>query len=201
MPSAKKAAKSRKQNQASDEAVDVVAAIICKSSEQGCLISEEAIMSCAAEQEFLTASPSGRQRELRKILAAALKKDDNLQAAKAPDGSRIYYSAQFITQAYAAILLRKLGDPLRLIAEVVRENSKVYPRPVPADMFTMPPFDLTERAIAGYLRKMKADKAYQDIVQIKTSTARKFLFSSNHLEKAHASLLAEWFDVGQGNNP
>jgi len=201
MPSVKKAAKSQKQNQASDEAVDAVAAIVRKSSEQGILISEEDIMFCAEEQGLLTFSPSGRRRELGKILAAALKRDDDLQAAKAPDGSRMYYLAQFITQAYAAILLRKLGDPLQLIAEVVRENSKVYPRPVPADMFTMPPFDLTERAIAGCLRKMKADRVYQDIVQIKTSTSRKFLFSSRHLEKAHASMLAEWIDVGLSNNP
>ena len=99
------------------------------------------------------------------------------------------------------ILLQKQGDPLRLIAEIVRQSSEVYPRPVPLDIFTQPPFDLTHQEAQNRLERMAAEKEYRDIAVTTTSTSRVFLYSTLHLETEHASMLAEWLDVGQFNNP
>ena len=106
-----------------------------------------------------------------------------------------------MTETYAMILLQKLGDPLRLIAETVRENSAVYPRPVPLDIFTQPPFDLTRQEVLNDLERMAAEDEYRDIVPTTTSASRVFLYSTLHLEPEYASMLAEWLDVGQFNNP
>jgi len=106
-----------------------------------------------------------------------------------------------MTETYAMILLQKQGDPLRLIAETVRENSAVYPRPVPLDIFTQPPFDLTRQEVLNDLERMAAEDEYRDIVPTTTSASRVFLYSTLHLEPEYASMLAEWLDVGQFNNP
>jgi hypothetical protein len=106
-----------------------------------------------------------------------------------------------MTGAYAGILLQKQGDPLRLIAEIVRQNSAAYPRPVPLDLFTQPPFGLALQDVLNDLERMSVRDEYRDIEPTTTSTSRVFLYSTLHLDSEHASMLAEWFDVGQSDNP
>jgi hypothetical protein len=106
-----------------------------------------------------------------------------------------------MTEAYARILLQNQGDRLRLIAEIVRQNSAAYPRPVPLDLFTHPPFDLTPQEVLNGLEGMSVQDEYGDIEPTTTSTSRVFLYSTLHLDPEYASMLAEWFDVGQSNNP
>jgi len=48
---------------------------------------------------------------------------------------------------------------------------------------------------------MPGQEEYQDIAQTTTSIGTIFLYSTRHLDPGHASMLAEWFDVGQFNNP
>jgi hypothetical protein len=66
----------------------------------------------------------------KEILAAALAKHPDLVPVKGA-GERRFYSSQFMTHAYAGLLLRKEEEPLYLIAVTVRENSALYPRPLP----------------------------------------------------------------------
>lgn len=106
-----------------------------------------------------------------------------------------------MSEAYARLLIRKEGDPLLLIAETVRENSKIYPRPIRMDTFKNPPFDLTEDEISTCLKRMAEDEQYRDIAETKTSLDTVFLYSTLHLEPDYASMLAEWIDVGQFENP
>ena len=87
------------------------------------------------------------------------------------------------------------------MAEIVRENSAIYPRPVPLNIFREPPFDLTQEEILDCLGKMGTQEEYQDITQTTTSIGTVFLYSNQHLDATYASILAEWLDVGQANNP
>jgi hypothetical protein len=196
-----KTKKTLKTESAGGEAAEAFTLMIRQCSEEGRLIAEDEILGCAASQGLLTSPPLKQDKELKKILNGILKKNKDLHALAAEDDSRRFYSSQFLTEAYAIILLQKQGNPLQLIAEVVRQNSRAYPRPVPLDIFTRPPFDLEEKEVKKFAKEMAAVKAYCDIVLIKTSTSREFLYSSLHLERAHASMLAEWLDVGQANNP
>ena len=135
------------------------------------------------------------------ILKKVVDENEDVRELTAQDGSRRYYSSHFMTEAYAIILLQKQGDLLRLIAESVRQNSAIYPRPVPLDIFTRPPFDLTRQEVLNCLERMATEEEYRDIVPTTTSASGVFLYSTLHLEPDHASMLAEWLDVGQFNNP
>jgi hypothetical protein len=184
-----------------EAAAQAVGAMIRQSSEAGQLAAESEILRRVAEPHLLTLSASDAAEEAGRILRKGLGGSEDLHELIAQDGTRRYYSSHYMTEAYATILLRKQGDPLRLIAETVRENSAAYPRPVPLDIFTQPPFAFSREEVFQYLERMAAKGEYSDIVPTTTSASRMFLYSTIHLEADYASMLAEWIDVGQLDNP
>ena len=184
-----------------ETAAQALAAMIRQSSKGGRLISESEIFRRVADQHLLTPPAAVQAGEVGTILKKLVEESEDLNELTAQDGARSYYSSNFMTEAYARILLQKQGDHLRLIAETVRDNSALYPRPVPLDIFTQPPFELTQQEILNDLERMEGKEEYRDIVPTRTSTSRVFLYSTLHLEPDHATMLAEWLDVGQSNNP
>ena len=184
-----------------DAAARAVAAMIRQSSKGGQLISEAEILGRLADQHLSPSPAEAQAGEAGTILKKLVEETGDLKELAGQDGVRSYYSSDFMTEAYARILLQKKGDRLRLIAETVRENSALYPRPVPLDLFTKPPFELTQQEVLNDLERMGSKEEYRDIVSTMTSTSRVFLYSTLHLEPDHASMLAEWLDVGQSNNP
>jgi hypothetical protein len=179
----------------------VIAESIRKKSQAGELTSENDIFQELLNRDILKGDREESQCLFKEALDETLNRYEDLE--KLPDrgeGPR-FYSSQFMTESYTRILLQKEIDLLLLIAEVVRENSAVYPRPVSLDLFGDSPFNLTQGELQGYLQQMAREEGYRDIKQTTTSTGNVFLFSSLHLEPDYASMLAEWFDVGQFNNP
>ncbi len=180
---------------------EAVAAMIRQSSAAGQLIAESAILRRLADQQSLSSPALKVAEEAGRRLREVLAEREDTHELVAQDGARYYYASPFMTEAYATILLRIQGDPLRLIAETVRENSAVYPRPVPADIFIQPPFAFSREEVRNYLEQMATDGEYRDILPITTSASRMFLYSTLHLDADYASMLAEWIDVGQLENP
>jgi hypothetical protein len=88
-----------------------------------------------------------------------------------------------------------------MMAEVIREHSKLYPRPVPLALFQCSPFNLSNDEIALCLKEMMDDPPYRDIAHLTTSIGHLFAYSTDHLDARHAAMLAEWADVGQVENP
>jgi len=187
-----------KERQAVTQAV---AAMIRRSSEAGQLIAESEILRRLAEQHHFSSPALDSEVEAGRRLREVLAGREDTHEVFAQDGTRYYYASPFLTEAYATILLRRQGDPLRLIAETVRENSAAYPRPVPVDIFTQPPFAFSREEVQNYLEQMAVEKEYCDILPTTTSASRVFLYSTLHLEGDYASMLAEWIDVGQLENP
>jgi len=179
----------------------VILALIRQSSEAGQLLPESEILRRLADRRLFPPPAGDPAEETGKILQEAVEGAEDTHVLAAPDGSRFYYSSRFMTGAYARILLQKKGDRLRLIAAVVRENSALYPRPVSLELFTRPPFELTPQEVLNDLKRMENEEAYGDIASTTTSASRLFLYSTLHLEPDHASMLAEWLDVGQFDNP
>ncbi len=182
-------------------APQTIAALIRQASEGGRLISESEILQEAAGQNLISSTVPDAAEEFRSILERLLKENEDLNELSAPDGSRDYYSSQLMAEAYARILSLKRGGPRQLIAEIVRQNSAFYPRPVPIDTFTHPPFNLTSQDVLKELEEMRGEEGYRDIASTTTSSPRVFLYSTLHLEPDHAAMLAEWLDVGQFENP
>jgi hypothetical protein len=174
-----------------------VVSMIRQESEAGRLISAAGILHRLAGQDRCPL----QGQELDRLLKIVLDANEDLHELAAGDGSRHCYSSTFMTGTYAAILLGKQGDPLRLIAETVRQNSADYTRPVPLDIFTQSPFDLTQQEVLNDLERLEAMEEFCDIARTTTSASSVFLYSTLYLEPGHASMLAEWLDVGQFDNP
>jgi hypothetical protein len=187
--------------QTKESVILVIAESIRKKSRTGQVASENNIFQELLNRGILKGDNEESQHLFKEALEETLNRYEDLE--KLPDkgkGLRLY-SSQYMTESYTRILLQKETDLLLLMAEVVRENSSIYPRPVPLDLFGHSPFNLTLDQLQGFLEQLTKEEGYRDIKQTTTSTGNVFLFSSRHLEPDYASMLAEWFDVGEFNNP
>jgi hypothetical protein len=179
----------------------LVTRLIQTKSEAGQLVSLKDIVQVLGEEPMsLPDREEGSREALKTIIREALQENQDLAEVQGQEGPR-YYSRLYLTDAYAKLLIRKEGDPLLLIAETVREYSKIYPRPISKESFRNSPFELTDEEISICLKKMSKEGQFRDIVETKTSLGNDFLYSTWHLEPDHASMLAEWIDVGQYQNP
>jgi hypothetical protein len=178
-----------------------IARIIREKSEAGQLTEHEDILAQLIGQSLLKSEDGNQRPHFEAILRETVEKNEDLKEISGRDGISHYYSAQSLSEPYARILIQKKENPLSLMAEIVRENSAIYPRPVPLDIFMASPFDLTQQEILDCLKKMAGQKEFRDIAQTATSIGTIFLYSTQHLEPDYASSLAEWLDVGQLNNP
>jgi len=178
-----------------------IAHFIRTRSEAGQLASSSEIFEALGIRVGLEPETEEGNQELEALLKEAIKKNADLREVLDGKGRCKYYSAQNMAEPYARILSRKGENAVLLMAEVVRENSQRYPRPVPLELFEGPPFDLTPEEILSCLKEMAEGKDYQDIAQTTSSIGTVFLFSKLHLEPDYASMLAEWIDVGQSKSP
>jgi len=170
-------------------------------SASGCLVRAQEILTELKGQGLLESVGIELETHLKTMLKQVLEKNQDIQEIFGRKEVSYYYSVRSMTEAYAGILVWKSEDPLWLIAEVVRESSKVYPSPVPVVSFREPPFDLTLETILECFKAFGEGREYQDICQTITSTGTIFLYSSLHLDSDYAAMLAEWIDVGQADNP
>jgi hypothetical protein len=179
----------------------LVTRLIRTKSEAGQLVTMKEIVQILGEEpRSWPDREEGSEETLKTIIREALQENQDLAEAQGQEGPR-YYSRLYLMDAYAKLLIRKEGDPLLLIAETVREYSKIYPRPIAKEAFKNSPFELTDEEISICLKKMNKEGQFRDIAETKTSLGNDFLYSTLHLEADHASMLAEWIDVGQYQNP
>jgi hypothetical protein len=174
-----------------------MATLIRKESEAGRLVPWESIGALPSGRGTLPLSATENEALVRQTV----EENEDIREVVAEDGSRHVYSTRFMTGAYAAMALKKRGDPRRLIAEVVRQYAADHERPVPLELFTQSPLDLAARDLPTMLETMETEDEFKDIARTVTSTGRLFLYAADRLDPAHAALLAEWLDVGQSENP
>lgn len=178
-----------------------ILSIIRSRSDAGQLVRTEEILTALQGEKFLESEDVEHRNHLKTTLNQLLQDNQDIREIFDRNGGCFYYSIRSMSETYAGILMWKSENPLRLIAEVVRDNSKLYPRPVPFACFLESPFDLTREDILKCLEIMGEEREYQDIAQTVTSVGTTFLYSSRHLDPDHAAMLAEWLDVGQADNP
>ena len=181
--------------------IRAIAEIIREKSQAGQLISQNEIFHRLLEQGLIKGKEEGAQNILETLLERALEENGDVVKLYTEGEEPYFLSSQFMSESYARILIQKRADPMLLIAEIIRENSAIYPQPVPIDTFKQSPFDLTLEEIEAYLAQMAKRDEYRDIKQTTSSIGTVFLYSTLHLDPGYASMLAEWVDVGQANNP
>ncbi len=179
-----------------------MADLIRMKSRDGHFTSRTEIRQDLLDRQLFPSQPKeGEPDRFQLLLEKTLDEHGDLREIPGKEAEPRYYSSVYMSDSYVQLLLRKEGDPLSMIAETVRENSLVYPRPLPLTTFKNSPFDLTEEEVLACLRQMAEREEYGDIQQAATSIGTVFLYSTLHLDRDYASMLAEWLDVGQFNNP
>ncbi len=182
-------------------AIRAIAEIVRGKSQAGELISQNEIFHRLLERGLIKGEKEEAQNVLETLIEKALEENRDVVKLHTEGEESHFFSSQFMSESYAGILIQKRADPMMLIAEIVRDNSAIYPRPVSLDMFKHSPFDLTLEEIQAYLAQMAKRDEYRDIKQTTSSIGTVFLYSTLHLDPDYASMLAEWGDVGQANNP
>lgn len=200
-PACRPAASNTASSQDWDAAANVVAQIARKQSGVGRFTTVADIREELEGLALLPGAGGEAPSALDEILRTALAAHPDLAVVEEGTGERRFYSSQFMTVAYAGLLLRNEGDRRCLIAETVRENSSLYPRPLPLGAFEQPPFCLTREELLACVQEMASEKVFRDIARTRTSAGNDYLYSTAHLDPDYAASLAEWIDVGQYENP
>ncbi len=122
---------------------------------------------------------------------------DIVRTADEVSGVEYLHAEYILSVAYAKLLLRKqANDPKRLIAELVRENSDLWPRPVSVEFFSETElFEMTPADVTNVVAAMMADPAYADIKGVTTSNGVLYLYSDRFMVEPVALRKAEWVEV------
>lgn len=103
------------------------------------------------------------------------------------------YDRSIMTDTYAHwAFLAAEDDRVVTFVECVREDSRVYPRPLAASSLKNPPFRMTDEDIAATWEAVQASGEHPDVERTVASNGDVYFFSTNHLSPAYAASLAEW---------
>jgi hypothetical protein len=103
---------------------------------------------------------------------------------------------------YVEILMGlKNKDLLKLIADTVRYESKKYPRPTRADLFTKKPYSIGLDELKELLDSLGEESDYKDLKFTEASNGTRFIYSEQHMTNFYATKLAEWYEVLQYEIP
>jgi hypothetical protein len=182
------------------EAVEL-ARFIRESSREGRLLALADIETEIAARRISSSDRATEPVEIPALLEEAVLSHNDIKAIRDDSGDAFYFSELFMTGAYARVLMLKGQGPLKMMAEVIRERSRIYPRPVPLALFQCAPFNLNDDEIALYLKEMTGKLPFRDIEHLTTSIGNVFAYSTDHLDPGYAAMLAEWVDVGMVENP
>lgn len=124
------------------------------------------------------------------VLKATEEADLGVFSISAPDGKEYLYFKPLISHSYARILADK-DDSEAQIVNQIRDNSRIYPRPVPSQMFLEEPFNFDRSTLESLLRSIGEKEGNQDIKLTQTSSGTIYLYSDKYLEDDLADFLAE----------
>ena len=111
------------------------------------------------------------------------------------------YDRSVMTDAYAhwAFLAAEDNRTVTFV-DCVREDSRVYPRPLAASSLGNEPFSMDAREVARIWDTVRESGEYPDICQTTASNGDVYYFSTNYLSEVYAASLAEWDAVERDMN-
>lgn len=111
------------------------------------------------------------------------------------------YDASVMTDAYAHwAFLAAEDNPLVTFADCVREDSRVYPRPMARASFANPPFCMDAEAVEAAWELSREHVDYADVRRITASNGEVYFYSTTYLSDRRAQALAEWDAVERYRN-
>ena len=134
------------------------------------------------------------------LLPAAIAGNDDLAVLRGLDGGEYYHCKLLLSASYARLLTGR-NSPALLMAELIRSDSRDYPRPCSLDIFELPPFNFSPEVIRECLRELADGPESQDIDFVTSSVGTVYFYSSKYLDKDYAAFLAEKADLGMVTSP
>lgn len=116
------------------------------------------------------------------------------------DEKEYFHYRPLLSASYARILSAK-NNPAEMICDLVREHSRIYPRPVTIGTFQEEPFNLKPEELQDLMQSFPKDPKKSDIKFTTSSLGTVFLYSNKYLEDDYADFLAQYLDVDQVMSP
>jgi hypothetical protein len=117
-------------------------------------------------------------------------------------GITYLYSETHMTGNYAAMLARVgEGTPCSIIAETVREESRIYPRPTKVELFYSPVFNFDPSQMEALIEGTLRNHECADLQKVVASTGAVYLYSKLYMDAYQAERWIEWEEVGKQDNP
>ena len=143
------------------------------------------------------------------LAGRTLPEDDPLPEPDVSDVVLLYgkkavylYSKPLMSHSFAHALFNTTEqDDLATFVDVVRSESRDYPRPVAASIFMNPPYLWSVDKTVGLFEKTIDDPDLADICITQTSLGESYFYSRTYLSDAQGKALAEWYGVEKGRNP
>lgn len=106
------------------------------------------------------------------------------------------YSTDHMTDTYAHwAFLAAEDDRVATFVDIVREESRTYPRPMVYRALANPPFNLSENDVLDVWKTIQETDSYPDIESCEASNGDVYFFSTTYLSRAYAESLAEYNSV------
>ena len=175
---------------------------------------EEALLTYIEQHDHAEDSPAMGKMEVPPSLEEILKRQDVSEDDPLPDldvsdvvliyGKKaIYlYSKPLMSHSFAHALFQTTeADDFSTFIDVIRAESRDYPRPVSASIFMNPPYLWSVDKTVGLFERTINNDAFDDIQITKTSEGESFFYSDKYLSEAQGKALAEWYGVQKRMNP
>lgn len=112
------------------------------------------------------------------------------------------YSVALMSHSFAhALFNTSEQSDVATFVDVVRSESRVYPRPVAANTFMNVPYLWSVKKTMQVFDLVRESGSFEDIKMVRTSLNEPFFYSTWYLSDAQGAALAEWYGVEKGINP
>ncbi len=170
----------------------------------GQFIRDNSMMEKLTKAEDFVDEPFSLEVEEVLPLIEELRKNEDFSDIIIKKGAENIYlfSENYITKNYAKMMiLVEEKDLFKLIAETVRDESRIYPRPTSVRLFSRAPFHLLKDEFLQVLEQLKKKEEYSDIKESRASNKALYLYSDRYMKKTLADSLTEWIEVEAEQNP
>jgi hypothetical protein len=127
----------------------------------------------------------------------------DIKAVTSPNGETYYHSDRHMSGYYAVVLGRVAAkDHCATIAAMVRDESRIYPRPTCIEFFTEPVFGIPPSELKSVFDAMLRNPEYGDIkLIVHPETGAVYAYSSKYLDGEGAFKMMHWEEVVKDANP
>jgi hypothetical protein len=155
--------------------------------------------------DFLSLAPEMTQDEVAAVLDE-MRTDDryaDIKSVTSPAGDVYYHSEKHMSGYYAVVLSRVAAkDPVATIAAMVRDESRIYPRPTCIEFFMEPVFNIPPGDLKAVFDEMLQKPEYSDIkLMVHPETGGVYAYSSQYLSGDAAFQKMHWVEVVKPANP